>query len=126
MNNFPDLQILLFSQWKKIPQIKIENHGTPPTKKKAPLPPKKKKKRSWPWSFLGLRGSSRKKETVDASAGLLHPPRASSRASSRASKASSRSSARGSHRPRRPSVRAAKIRRDVSEVLAAKTSTLKF
>nr|XP_045607456.1 zinc finger CCCH domain-containing protein 13-like isoform X1 [Procambarus clarkii] len=69
-----------------------------PAKKKSP-----KKKRAWPWALLGLRGGGRGASKVPQ--GTAAPPPGSSRASSRAS-------SRSSHRPRRPSVRASKIRRD--------------
>nr|XP_053626392.1 serine/arginine repetitive matrix protein 2-like isoform X2 [Cherax quadricarinatus] len=73
----------------------------PPSKKKSP-----KKKRAWPWALLGLRGGGREaSKTPQGGSGGSAPAPVSSRASSRAS-------SRSSHRPRRPSVRASKIRRD--------------
>jgi len=85
---------------------------------------KKKKKKSWPWAFLGLRGNSSKRKKngppsarnteVGSNYGTnrkgqlqaLNNSRPTSRASSH------RSSLR--NRPSRPSVRASKIRKDVS------------
>lgn len=83
-----------------------------PDKAKNQTPAKKKpakKKRAWPWAFLGLRGGGGRGASRAAPPGPGSSRIGSSRMSSRAS---SRASSRSSHRPRRPSVRASKIRRE--------------
>ncbi|XP_076047728.1 uncharacterized protein LOC143029146 isoform X2 [Oratosquilla oratoria] len=111
------------------PESPTQPNGPVADKPPQPTPTKKKKKRPWPWSLLGLRRKSGSGSGAAGSGGggsrgtspppgpAPPPPRViSSRLSSRASsRASSRSSLRATRRPRRPSVRANKVRRENPE-----------
>jgi len=103
------------------PVFRPENQRSPerqraPSNRSVTIKSKKKKK-SWPWNFLGLRGTRRKKSKASPTrtAGSDISSVSQRRAQSNSRPTSRASSHRSNQRPGRPSVRASKIRKDLGD-----------